>query len=297
MRRLSRITLTALLVAALFVVWSAPAANAAVCSGTPVPYPGNSASSEQYANWMANGTRALGLPGELPVMAALVESGLRNLNYGDADSVGFFQMRTSIWNKGIYKGYLKNPDLQLQWFTDTATSVRAYWVKNKKGDPAASSSSYGEWIADVERPASQYRGRYQPRLAEARKLIAATCPGLQGINVTAPIASLSFKRRQHPGRSGRISVGVKCKNLPCNTSVSAVFRLPGHRGSRKVSSDTTMLAAGQRGKVLVPISSRLKKRLRSSLRGGRTTRARLRIAITGSSGAQTVYVRRITLAR
>ena len=40
-----------------------------------------------------------GLPPELPVMAALVESGVRNLNYGDADSVGFFQMRPSIWNR------------------------------------------------------------------------------------------------------------------------------------------------------------------------------------------------------
>src|SRR3712207_7734451 len=37
---------------------------------------------------------------QLPVMAALVESGVRNLNYGDADSVGFFQMRMSIWNQG-----------------------------------------------------------------------------------------------------------------------------------------------------------------------------------------------------
>jgi hypothetical protein len=32
-------------------------------------------------------------------------------------------------------------------------------------------SSWGEWIADVERPAAQYRGRYQLRLPEARSLL------------------------------------------------------------------------------------------------------------------------------
>ncbi len=31
--------------------------------------------------------------------------------------------------------------------------------------------TWGEWIADVERPAEQYRGRYQLRLEEARKLL------------------------------------------------------------------------------------------------------------------------------
>ena len=33
-------------------------------------------------------------------MASLVESGMKNLNFGDADSVGFFQMRVGIWNQG-----------------------------------------------------------------------------------------------------------------------------------------------------------------------------------------------------
>ena len=37
-------------------------------------------------------------------MAGLVESGLQNLDGGDADSVGFFQMRVGIWNKGDYAG-------------------------------------------------------------------------------------------------------------------------------------------------------------------------------------------------
>jgi hypothetical protein len=31
--------------------------------------------------------------------------------------------------------------------------------------------SHGEWIADLERPAEQFRGRYGRRLAEARTLL------------------------------------------------------------------------------------------------------------------------------
>ena len=36
-------------------------------------------------------------------MASLVESGMKNLNFGDADSVGFFQMRVGIWNQGAVR--------------------------------------------------------------------------------------------------------------------------------------------------------------------------------------------------
>ena len=56
-------------------------------------YPGDDASSEQIAAWMAGQAQKRGLPPELPLMASLVESGMKNLNFGDADSVGFFQMR------------------------------------------------------------------------------------------------------------------------------------------------------------------------------------------------------------
>src|SRR5581483_5479908 len=34
----------------------------------------------------------------------------------------------------------------------------------------------GEWVADVERPAAQYRGRYQEHLAEANGLLAQSAP-------------------------------------------------------------------------------------------------------------------------
>lgn len=292
-----RTTLIALIaatsLAAIGAVWSAPA-QAATC-GKPVPYPGNSATAEQFANWMANAAAARDLPGELPVMAGLVESGLKNLSYGDADSVGFFQMRTSIWNKGAYAGYLKKPDLQMKWFTDQAIAVRNYYKSNGKGDPAATTKTYGVWIADIERPAAQYRGRYQLRLADAQKLVAATCVDLQGVNVLAPVSHLKFKRKQHPARTGAISVRVSCPKSHCIATVGANFRVPGRRGVVKLTSDTAMIAAGGRLTVKVAVPHSLRKRIRAL--GGATTAARLRVSVAGTNGASTVRIRKILLAR
>ena len=87
-------------------------ADADVCS-TPVVYPGDAASQAAVVQWMVSRVRAQGLPDELPVMASLVESGLQNLNFGDRDSVGFFQMRVGIWNSGPYAGFPDDPELQI----------------------------------------------------------------------------------------------------------------------------------------------------------------------------------------
>jgi hypothetical protein len=244
---------------------------------------------------MANVAAARGLPGELPVMAGLVESGLKNLNYGDADSIGFFQMRTSIWNKGEYAGYLKQPDLQMKWFTDQAIAVRNYYKSSGKGDPAASSKTYGVWIADIERPAEQYRGRYQLRLADAQKLVAATCIDLQGVNVLAPVSHLKFKRKQHPSRTGSISVRVSCPKAQCIATVGASFRVPGRRGVVKLNSDTAMIASGGHVTVKVAVPHAVRKRLRGL--GRATANARLRVSVAGINGASTVRIRKISLAK
>ena len=134
-------------------------------------YPGNDASKDELAKWLAKQAEKAGLPPELPVMASLVESGVKNLHYGDADSVGFFQMRVGTWNQGDYAGFPEKPELQAKWFIDQALAVK------KRRSPAATPnfgkdpSKWGEWIADIERPAAQYRGRYQLRLDEAQKLL------------------------------------------------------------------------------------------------------------------------------
>ena len=143
-------------------------------SGGPAKYPGDDAPRAQLAAWMARAPHDRGLPPELPVMASLVESGVQNLSYGDADSVGFFQMRASIWDQGEYAGYAGRPELQLEWFLDHAEAVKQQRVA--RGLPVDDPARYGEWIADVERPAAQFRGRYQLRLDDARDLLAAFEP-------------------------------------------------------------------------------------------------------------------------
>ncbi len=132
-------------------------------------YPGDSASQGELAKWLAAEAKKAGLPPELPVMASLVESGVKNLKGGDADSAGFFQMRVGIWDNGPYKGYRTNPQLQAKWFIDNALAVKKQRLA--AGKSVTDPGSFGEWIADVERPAAQYRYKYQLRLSEARDLL------------------------------------------------------------------------------------------------------------------------------
>ena len=123
---------------------------------------------------MAKEAEKRGLPPQLPLMASLVESGMTNIQGGDADSVGFFQMRVGIWNQGEYAGYPKKPELQVKWFLDQAEAVKKQRVA--AGEPIDDPNSFGEWIADVERPAEQYRGRYQLKLEEANSSSAKPPP-------------------------------------------------------------------------------------------------------------------------
>jgi hypothetical protein len=48
--------------------------------------------------------------------------------------------------------------------------------------PVDDRSHYGEWIADVERPAEQYRSRYQLKLGEARGLLAEAPAAERGVD-------------------------------------------------------------------------------------------------------------------
>ncbi len=175
---MKRLALVACLIAVGAAVQPHMAAGAEDCD-SPVGYPGDTASSSAIAVWMAHGARARGIPGELPVMGGLVASGLRNLSGGDADEVGFFGMRESIWNQGPYAGFPDHPELQLKWFIDHALAVRTTRIAAGDADFGLDPGLWGEWIADVLLPAEQFRGQYQPKLAEARQLIGPDCLGFR----------------------------------------------------------------------------------------------------------------------
>jgi cell wall-associated NlpC family hydrolase len=138
-------------------------------------YPGDDASQVELARWMGAEAQKRGLPPELPVMAALTESKLQNLDGGDRDSVGFFQMRLGIWNRDEYAGYPSNPAKQIDWFLDQAEAIGTQ--RKARGLPVDDPNRYGDWIADIERPAAEYRGRYQLNYEKAHELVESAGKG------------------------------------------------------------------------------------------------------------------------
>jgi hypothetical protein len=164
---------------------SGPGSSASEAPAAPAPagglfdeaeaarsYPGDSAPKVAIAKWMGRWAASGGLPPELPVMAALVESSLTNhQTFTDHDSLGYFQMRVSIWMKR-YPDFPVHPERQMKWFIDKALAVKVQRLKSGNASFLTDSSQWGRWIADIENPKEEYRGRYQTRLQEARQLLS-----------------------------------------------------------------------------------------------------------------------------
>ena len=131
---------------------------------------------------------------------------MKNLNYGDADSIGFFQMRVSIWDQGPYKGYGDKPELQVKWFLDEAEKVKNARVA--AGKPIDDPDHYGEWIADTERPAAQYRYRYQTKLSEAKGLLSSRAAAPQPVAAAAAVVDAGVVPAPAGGGLGGAALGV-----------------------------------------------------------------------------------------
>jgi len=108
-----------------------------------------------------------GLPPELAIMTALVESNFKNVNFGDRDSLGMFQQRAAWGPRSVR--------------LDPIKSARMFFEGGRAGQPGAEdfkrrfagrgASAYGEWCQAVQ--VSAFPGRYQERLGEARRLLRA----------------------------------------------------------------------------------------------------------------------------
>lgn len=142
------------------------------------------AEKQSIAQWMGREAQVRGFPPELPVMAALTETGdkLINLLDGDKDSQGFFQIRPSANGSAA----VESPEAQLRWFLYTATrSPLGRDARNNRWSQAVFQSQIsaargqndegqlsvwlGRWCQDIER--SAYPDRYQQRYVGARKLL------------------------------------------------------------------------------------------------------------------------------
>lgn len=253
----------------------------------PLAYPGDDAPAVAIARWMADGAQRRDIPGELPVMAALVESGLRNLHVGDADAAGYFQMRVGIWNQGPYTGFPDHPDLQLLWFLDQATAVRAQHVAAGDTSFGQDPSRWGEWIADVERPAEPFRGRYQLRLDEARSLIGdGACPGPPGPPaLTALTPTRVLDTRASIGYAGSKPAAGDTIDLP----LAGRAGLPTD-GVGAVVLNVTATEATAAGFVTVwPTGAGLPNASSLNLEAVGQTRANLVVSALGAGGSVSIY--------
>jgi hypothetical protein len=101
------------------------------------------------------------------VETGLVESGLRNLKGGDADSAGWRQERGSIYKDPT------NLDASIKRFFGETRGVRGKY------------GSAGDLAAAVQRPAAQYRGRYQQQQGRAAELLGRPSgPTIPGVSPT-----------------------------------------------------------------------------------------------------------------
>jgi hypothetical protein len=156
-------------------------------------------------------------------------------------------------------------------------------------------SRWGEWVADVQRPAEQYRGRYQLRLDESRGLILPPCPSgeqpaPEEIDDAVPpplqVVRTAFRRRALLAR-------VSCGQEPCTVTVTARLTVPaGAARVFRLRSRPADLAAGASRLVKL----RFKPRLRRALRGARSAHARLRVLAVDAAGNATLARRGVGFA-
>jgi hypothetical protein len=258
----------------------APAPNFA--EPCPATYPGDNAGRERIARWMARGSADRGLPHELPVMAGIAESGLRNIK--GTSYHGFFGMHDSL-NAGDYRGFPRNPELQLRWFLDTAGLVRQRRVAEGRADPAADETAFGIWIADVERPAPENRAGYQRHLEEARELVAGRCATPASDDTTPPRIVARIATMQSPLTTGGILVRVRCPDHDCLAGATAT-----------VAGRTRRAAALQPpARGLATVLIRLPRVVRAELRRGQAVRARVAAIAADAAGNVSRRERVVTL--
>ena len=258
-----------------------PAPALAQSGGTSVPgpgdpcpatYPGDDAGREPIARWMARAAALRDVPEELPVIAGLAESGLRNLHRGGNPFAGFFSMHRSL-NKDPYRGFPKHPDVQVRWFLDTAVIVRQREIAEGDEDYAGDPTAFGIWIADVERPTPQNRSGYQPYLDDAEKLLPNPCrPSSFEPDAKAPGLRVTASARQRDA----ITLTARCPRESCLVGARA-------EPTRRVRAAAAVESDGAAVTLTLPARTRRSARLTVTVtavdEAGNAARKRKRITL------------------
>ena len=309
--------LPAVVFALIVVGVQASSAAADGCVAYPAAYPGDLAAKDRIAAWMAGGAVAAGIPGELPVMGALVASGVTNASSGDTDAAGYFGMRTSIWDNGPYAGFPTQPALQLTWFLDQASKVREQHVAAGDAAYGTDPAKWGDWDGDILLPAAQYRDRYQLQLDEARILIAAGCDpppsgsppaapptqpppsgpvaGPGPTDTVAPALKLGGAQHQDAVGAGAVLVDVTCLTESCTASATASLSLPVAARVYRLTAKPLTLKRGQRAHLRLTLSASIRRHLRAALRRHSRIGVKVRVTVRDAGGNTATATRAITL--
>lgn len=145
------------------------------------------------------------------IETGLVESEMRNINYGDRDSVGFLQQRPSQgW--GTVKQLM-----------DVAYATRKFINYAKAIDSPKWDAGTLAWR--VQRPDPKYRGRYALREADATAIINRNSPYLEGSDYGKPAPYLggSVPPGYYDTRAGLIAFGRQLQKRGYTVSENPAF--------------------------------------------------------------------------
>lgn len=248
MRRLLALPAAGLLVLALTAQGGGGMGAPGPDDPCPTAYPGDGADKARIARWMARGAALRGLPDELPAIAAIAETGVANIRSPDRRYVGYFQMDVEFWNAGDYRGYPRNPELQLRWFADHAVLVRQRKIAEGDADFGRDEADWGRWVGIVENPGRPAVAHYARRLDEAKALVGGDClPVGARPDVAPPKLRIAVQRVQQ----GAIAVRARCPAEDCVAAVAVATRAGKPRGRARAlaltARRTTTFAVRPRG--------------------------------------------------
>lgn len=137
------------------------------------------------------------------IATGLVESNLKNLTYGDADSQGWRQERASLYRNPT------NLRASINRFYDETSAVQGQYGRA------------GSLAAAVQRPAAQYRGRYQERMGDAKAILGQ----LRARGGQVPVARASRGRGDGGGRVTSLSQVVRSPDMVVSPPPSQLMEM------------------------------------------------------------------------